>query len=476
MSSSPVNFDRYSTILFMDSMVALEGKPLASQPWQEIDPVGPILLLVVPQVSKEIDKRKRDGRIGKRAREFNRLIGPAAELAVPTRISEGPPVVDLGIAACQRINWDALDDLDPEEPDARVVAQILHADGVPPERKLLFSQDINPIAMASRHGLKTRKMPEHWLLELEPSPNEKEINRLKARVKELEANEPDLDATLRFGVDEILQLFRVRPLDDDERHRLADRILSENPEVDQPRSSFMTRVDSDYDHRYKKYRDLTVPTHVATLHKRVETHYNQIPFTLHVENGGHIQAENLVIGLRAVGGTLNHRFACYPIFGPVAPKPDPYRLTRLPHINPWRPPPQPRRDGVIFAVGPNRSKTIEAHCADFRHGRRWAFNGIACINPRADSPFKIEVKLTASNLRGKVLRTFEIAYVSKQVALDELIDLEQHKWQVNIPMAAQFEEALQSRNLSWFEFVGDKNEGNEENENEEDGDEHLDSA
>jgi hypothetical protein len=59
---APASLDlsSYSTILFMDSMVALEGKPLPNQPWGEIDQAGPILVLVVPQVLAEIDKRKLD--------------------------------------------------------------------------------------------------------------------------------------------------------------------------------------------------------------------------------------------------------------------------------------------------------------------------------------------------------------------------------------------------------------------------------
>ncbi len=163
MNSSLLDFTAYSTILFIDSMVALEAKPLPMLPWHEIDAAGPILLMVVPQVNAEIDKRKRDGRLGRRAREFNRLIAPAAESASPARISDRPPVVDIAIAACDRIEWDVLDDLDPELGDARVVAQILHARGMPLERKSLFSHDINPIAMATRYGIKTRKMPDHWL-------------------------------------------------------------------------------------------------------------------------------------------------------------------------------------------------------------------------------------------------------------------------------------------------------------------------
>ncbi len=198
MTLSMPNFTSYSTILFIDSMVALEAKPLPKLPWHEIDPIGSILLLVVPQVNVEIDKRKRDGRLGRRAREFNRLISPAAESASATRVCEGPPNVDIGIAVCDRVDWGALDDLDPELADARMVAQILNARGVGLERSLLFSHDMNPLAMASRHGLKTRKMPDHWLLEPEPSPHEKELMKLKARVKELRikaakpSNGPDI--------------------------------------------------------------------------------------------------------------------------------------------------------------------------------------------------------------------------------------------------------------------------------------------
>src|SRR5690606_23748168 len=97
--------------------------------------------------------------------EFNRLISSAAEAGLPTRICSGPPAVDIGIAVCDRIDWAALDDLDPEHADARLVAQVLHGRDVPHGLKMLLSHDINPIAMASRHGISVCKMPDHWLLE-----------------------------------------------------------------------------------------------------------------------------------------------------------------------------------------------------------------------------------------------------------------------------------------------------------------------
>jgi len=198
MARKKLDLTTYSTVLFIDSMVVLEGKPLATMPWKEIDANGPVLVLLVPQVLDEVDKKKRDGRIGKRAREFNRLIWPAAESGNPARIVDGPPAVDLGIAVCGRPDWDALDDLDLERGDSRVVAQVLYVQDVPFEARVVFTQDPNVMAGASRHGLQTKRLPDHWMMDPEPSPAEKEIQRLKSRVKELEATEPELSVEIRL--------------------------------------------------------------------------------------------------------------------------------------------------------------------------------------------------------------------------------------------------------------------------------------
>jgi hypothetical protein len=466
---APASLDlsSYSTILFMDSMVALEGKPLPNQPWGEIDQAGPILVLVVPQVLAEIDKRKRDGRLGKRAREFNRLISPAAESGMPRRIFDGPPTVDLAIAVCAKINWSAFDDLDPDEPDAKVVAQILHVRGVEPERKLLFSQDINPIAMASRHKLKCKKMPEHWLVEPEPSPSEKELFRLKSRVKELEASEPQLSAALKFGIDAGLTLYSIQRLPKDRQ----PQIQADNPKTDQRRTPFESTLDYDYgyDERYQKYCEVVIPAHVKTLHGRFETHYNQVPFEFHVENCGHIQAENLVVRLKAIGGTLHNRFVVYPLFGPSAPRPEKSYLGSFGnhlHLN-KNLAHQVGRHEIQFAIGPNRGDIIEMHCADFRHGRAWNLDGIALIDPRVGGPFRVEVALTASNLRGKISSEFDLPYHTKEVSLEELIDLDKREYHVEIPMHVQFDKALSARDRKWLQFLGEKEDDIDDDEDDE---------
>lgn len=452
--SAAMDFSTYSTILFMDSMVALEGKPLASLPWKEIDAAGPILVLVVPQVMKEIDKRKRDGRLGKRAREFNRLIGPAAESASTAPITAGPPTVDIAFATINKIDWDAFDDLDPEEGDARVVAQILYARDVPKENRLLFSHDNNPIAMAARHGVKTRKMPDHWLLEPEPSPHDKELIKLKSQVQELQAQEPAVDTALTFGGPAPLQLYRVSPLSSDQQLDFKNRILEANRKVSQNSNLFLSfQDDHTYDERYEKYRDQTVPRHAAQVHRYLEDEYSQIPFTFSVNCSGHIQAENLIITLRALKGGLYDRFICYPIHGPSAPQPRNGYLSRLNLRQNFPDIKQPvGRHAMEFAVGPDGGEIIEIHCADFRHGRTWTFHGIVRIDPHSDSSFKICVQVTASNWHGSIDQVFDLDFTSKQVRVDELINLEGGGFLVDLPMQLEIQKALETDKKDWFDF------------------------
>lgn len=448
----------YSTILFMDSMVALEGKPLPTLPWKEIDPSGPILVLVVPQVIKEIDKRKRDGRLAKRAREFNRLITPAAESGRPARIVEGPPAIDIALARTAHVDWDELDDLDPEEGDARVVAQILHALDVPDSRKMLLSHDINPIAMASRHGLKCHKMPDHWLLEPEPSPNEKEMTRLKARVKELETEEPNLVPKLTFGVAPPVRIFRIEKLSEEQRKAVASLILAKNPRVNQRSPGFPGvgldwGYDSDYDDEYDTYLVRTIPQYTASVHRFLEVHFGQVPFTLELNNIGHLQAENLIVTLKATSGTIHNRFVAYPLFGPAAPRPQPFRLGSQ-IINP-----RDFRTSVVerqemhFAIGPNRTDTIEIHCADYRHGRRWLFDGIATIDPHEEQPFTIDVCMTASNMHGKIESRYSLDFDVSDVALGDLVDLGTRTFKTRAPMADQFTAARERLDKDWLELV-----------------------
>lgn len=186
-------YSEFSTKIFIDSNVVLEALPLKDLPWSEIDPVGPILILLTPTLLSEVDSKKRDGRLGVRAREFNRLVAPIAEHGQPINLVADTPRVDIVIARCHRIDWDSYDDLDPSQGDARIIAEVLNVSGIPEEQRRVVSQDINPLFMAQRHGLKTHHVSDNWLPQPEPSPQEKEITKLKVKLKEYEKTEPQFD-------------------------------------------------------------------------------------------------------------------------------------------------------------------------------------------------------------------------------------------------------------------------------------------
>jgi hypothetical protein len=444
------DFSGYSTVLFIDSMVALEGKPLASLPWKEIDPAGPILILIVPQVMSEIDKRKRDGRLGKRAREFNRLVAPAAESGGTTRVSAGILVVDIGFAVCDRINWDNLDDLDPEEGDARVVAQILHARGIINDRKLLLSHDNNPIAMAARHDLKRRKLPDHWLREPEPSPNDKEIARLKNRVRELEAKEPELQFGIEFSVKQPVVVYRVRQLALEEQDWVVhNTLLHHDPELN--KRTMMTEGDADLADRREKYRDEIVPRHAARLHHYLETGYSQIPFTFTLTNDGHIQAEHIVVTLRAMSGSLSRKYRAFARFGPPPPQSHRFDFPSLENIErPWLKGPIGRHE---MEFGSDSGEAISIQCVDFRHGASWSFVGVATIDISDSGPFCIEVCVTASNQTGVIRSSFPLQFQVDEVDVQDLFDLEACAHRIDAPIFPRLRAAMEAEDLGWIEIM-----------------------
>ena len=118
MTLAEIEYDNYKVKAFLDTNIILEGRPLPELPWEEIDIAGPILALITPTAIREIDSKKQDGRIGKRAREFNRMIASVAAGGPPIVIRESAPRVDLALSRALRIPWDKHDDLDPDDGDS----------------------------------------------------------------------------------------------------------------------------------------------------------------------------------------------------------------------------------------------------------------------------------------------------------------------------------------------------------------------
>ena len=93
------------------------------------------------------------------------------------------------------------------------------------------------------------------------------------------------------------------------------------------------------------------------------------------------------------------------------------------------------------------------HCADFRQGETWTFEGVAIVDPHAASPFCISARITASNLRGDLRKDFKLITNPVDVSVGDLIDFDNKKRPKPFPMQALFDDARKATNFDWFEIV-----------------------
>jgi|CXWL01.1.fsa_nt_gi hypothetical protein len=442
-------YSEFSTKIFIDSNVVLEALPLKDLPWSEIDPIGPILILLTPTLLSEVDSKKRDGRLGVRAREFNRLVAPIVEHGQPINLVEDTPRVDIVIARCHRIDWDSYDDLDPSQGDARIIAEVLNVSGIPEEQRRVVSQDINPLFMAQRHGLKTHHASDNWLPRPEPSPQEKEIAKLKGQVREYAKTEPQFD--IKFTMQPVLvEVHHVQKLTEGEVSMMVRDIIATNPKPEQKQGLLsQMQYDSSLDDRYAKYERKTIPGFVRDYHKKLELLFGQIPFTLSVENTGKVRADHTNIDVQIVGGWFNTK----PILAglrPVAPKVrNPLLFSHFPHPIPIR-----RVVGrhEIEVNEPRRSEYFSAQCEDFRHGQKWVFSGVVWLDPHQDREIVIIVKVTAANFHGEICMPFKFDKSVLSCRVSDLVDIKSGKVVKDYYVKSLVNEAIKENKYDAFEW------------------------
>ena len=421
MAREQISYDDYKVKAFLDTNIILECRPLSELPWHEVDSDGPILALMTPTAIKEVDSKKQDGRIGKRAREFNRLIAPVAAGGPPVVVRESSPSVELALSHAIRIPWDQQDDLDPDDSDSRIVAEALYAKDMTAAGKLLVSQDIKPIAFASNYDMATLHVSESWLHPIKPHPKDREIQKLNHQLAQYRATEPKFVVGIELIDPQPVALVRIEDLSDTERANIQDRIHALNPPETQARDTYgipsLGFYDHSYGQKYKTYRK-RIPNFMASYEKRLERLFNQARIKLKVENVGYVQAENLLIEIAVANGWLHDRLVFVSPQGPKAP-----RLRRMwdisiPNIGSMITPRVGRHE-FEYKEPPNCSPTFAVTCEDFRYGQEYIFEGVVSPDVRAGDKPIISVVVTASNFRGtadykkSIERTVEMLHVSR---------------------------------------------------------------
>lgn len=438
MTHAEIKYDDYKVKAFLDTNIILEGRPLVELPWQEIDADGPILALMTPTAIKEIDSKKQDGRIGKRAREFNRLIASVAAGGPPIVIRESAPRVDLALSRAVRIPWDQHDDLDPDDGDSCIVAEVLHAKDMSAAGKLIVSHDIKPIAFASNYDVPTLHVSDSWLRQPEPHPKDREIQKLNQLVAQYKAAEPAFEIAIELlHKVEPVTLVRIEDLSHEERTILERRILDQNPPEDQASGTFGVLAgtyDHSYDERFMAYRR-RIPIFMAHYAQRLERLFNQVRFRLKVVNTSQVQAENLLVEVHVTNGWLHDRFVFVSPKGPTKPTLREMPIIPMTNLRSMIPPRVGRHE-FEYKEAPSYGRSFSVTCEDFRHRQEYVFEGVVSFDARTAETTEISATVTASNLRGtaditkSIVRKFETLHVSK------LIDLNALKITAPVPMQA----------------------------------------
>ncbi|HYD12863.1 MAG TPA: hypothetical protein VEC11_08445 [Allosphingosinicella sp.] len=418
-----LNISAYARVLIIDTQVVLETKPLDQLPWAEFGQ-GPILLLVCRQAQSEIDAKKNDGRLGSRARSFNKMLDSFLETRLPAELSAGPPRVDVALVANARIDWDALDDLDRHDGDDRIVAQALHALVSDRAQLELLSHDMRPRDGAITHGLRATKLPEHWLRAPEPSPDERERARLERELGMLRTEQPLIEVRVEAITPLPWRKLVVEPASDEQTETIQSAILRAAPRQDGEDAFGLSSLSRDYsfDERKRKWRDRLIAKDLPAMHLGLQRLHAQQRVRITIENAGPITAEGLSLEVRSGNTTLHSKPYYVFVFGKPAPYPrafhDPLR-----HMDFGRLGPASRHEPFTFYIeeeGPG--PVLIWSCSSFRQEKSFEVELSVELGTGTSGKAQVEAVVTARNMKGDVRAQLIAPIVDAKMRFDEVVD------------------------------------------------------
>ncbi|UKE47059.1 PIN domain-containing protein [Xanthomonas cerealis] len=302
-------------IFVPDTNFFLQCQPADKIDWTLVTHESDIVLLVVREVRKELDRLKSGGnqRRSKRAR--------TASATLRRLTSENLPEIELR-ASGPRVALRAAPRPEPtalpleyriETPDERIVAEVYAAREMVNAEVTFLSHDSVPLEDTAGLGLPTQVIPEEWLLEPEPSDIERELGDVKRRMKALEGRVPDVVVALpgdAVGTIKVSSLYF--PLLPDTFIAAAMRgIRKKHPLVVAPDTSASPShsVELKYAERarWAKYANdhaqwLTdLEFELGDLPRDFCEDPNGMKLPLSIANHGHAAAENLLIRIEAHG-------------------------------------------------------------------------------------------------------------------------------------------------------------------------------
>jgi hypothetical protein len=170
---------------------------------------------------------------------------------------------------------------------------------------------------------------------------------------------------------------------------------------------------------------------VPALHTGVEKWFSAYAIEIVVKNTGVLAAKHVVVELRSGNARLHSRPFLVDVFGPPPPSTERDilgNLSRLSHQVS-----RPDRTSFVLENSENVEVQVEFRCEDFRHGRAQTLCAVLELTDRTADAAHVEVRITASNMRGDVTERLIVACTETDTVLGELVDLDEVKIRVEPP-------------------------------------------
>lgn len=299
-----------------DTNFFLQCHPADQLDWKLLTNEEEVVLLVVREVRKELDRLKGGGnqRRAKRARIATALLRRfTSENASEIELRAERPRVVLRVA--KRAGADALPlGYQIESSDERIVAEVYAARTQLGEQITFLSHDTVPLEDAVGLGICTQVVPDSWLLEPESSELERELGEVKRRMKLLEGRAPEI--VVELPVNErgqvILQAPYFPPLSEDFIESVMREVRRKHPPG--PSAGSSMRIGSAFaalervsEERWTEYAEAHAAwlTEVEELLRDVSRYMSDdskgVTLPIVITNRGTNGAENLIIRIEALG-------------------------------------------------------------------------------------------------------------------------------------------------------------------------------
>jgi hypothetical protein len=439
----------YDNVIVIDSQVVLEARPLGQLPWKELFE-GSILLLIVRQVLTEIDGKKNDGRLGKRARAFNKLLDEFIENREPSSVITEPKI-DVAAVDNRTIDWAALDGLERDNGDDCIVAQSLNALVDRPDELVLLSHDMRPREAAKTYGMKAVRLPESWLKEPELSPHDKRLRELEAKLKVLEADQPQLKVEIETIIPEPWIYHEVASPSAEQVDAILRKELAHAPQQSR-RGPFDIGLDYDHSHKSRLATwEENMRQDIPLMHKGLTKLYSQYRIRVKVENVGPISAENFSIEIRSGNAVLHSVPYFVLVTGPIPPHPRPFYM-HTPALNAKEFQLSRREPFRFYWDERGPGKQVIQSCASFRQDKKHVVELSVELRSGTSPKAQIQAIATASNMKGDVQEQKIVDVSSVAVPFDDLFDAVERK--IKIRPSVDLPEEPELGDITWFRNDG----------------------